>query len=209
MATQVEVKTPKGASGGTVTLPDAIFGVEVNVPLMHQVVVAQLAAARRGTASTKTRGEVSGTGKKPYKQKGTGRARQGSLRSPQFESGGVAHGPKPRRYDQRTPKKMKAASLRSALSDRATDGRVHVVSAIVESDAPSTKSAVATLKSLALGKKVLIVATREELTSWLSVRNLRGVGICLPDQLSTYDVLNSDDVVFTKPAFESFVAGVA
>ena len=209
MATEVQVKTPKGTSEGTVKLPDSIFGVEVNVPLMHQVVVAQLAAARRGTASTKTRAEVSGTGKKPYKQKGTGRARQGSLRSPQFEAGGVAHGPKPRKYDQRTPKKMKIASLRSALSDRAASGRLHVVSSVVDADAPSTKSAVATLRSLSVGKKVLVVASRDELTSWLSLRNLPTVGVCLPDQLSTFDVLAADDVVFTKPAFDLFVAGAA
>src|SRR5207342_169677 len=132
-----------GAEKKTVELPDEIFAAKVNVPLIHQVVVAQQAAARQGTHSTKTRGEVRGGGRKPYKQKGTGRARQGSTRAPQFTGGGVVHGPTPRSYDQRTPKKMKAAALRGALSDRARNGRVHVISALVTGDVPSTKAAAA------------------------------------------------------------------
>ena len=137
--------TPRGEKAGSVDLPDDIFDVQVNIPLIHQVVVAQLAAARQGTHDTKSRGEVSGGGRKPYRQKGTGRARQGSIRAPQFTGGGVVHGPTPHGYEQRTPKKMKAAALRGALSDRARDGRVHVVESFVEGDKPSTKTAVGVL----------------------------------------------------------------
>src|SRR5436853_742440 len=138
----VNVVTLDGGTGQSVELPDDIFDVKVNVPLIHQVVVAQLAAARQGTHDTKTRGEVRGGGRKPYKQKGTGRARQGSTRAPQFTGGGVVHGPQPRDYSQRTPKKMKAAALRGALSDRARNGRVHVVTGVVDGETPSTKAAV-------------------------------------------------------------------
>src|SRR3954470_15242815 len=165
MAT-VNVQSPTGDLARTVELPDAVFDVQVNVPLIHQVVVAQLAAARQGTADTKTRGEVSGGGRKPYRQKGTGRARQGSTRAPQFAGGGVVHGPTPRSYAQRTPKKMKAAALRGALSDRARNGRIHVVSGVLEGDAPSTRAAAAHLASIVAVKHLLLVAEREDVLTW-------------------------------------------
>lgn len=190
-----------------VDLPAEIFDVQVNVPLIHQVVVAQMAAARQGTHSTKTRGEVRGGGKKPYRQKGTGRARQGSTRAPQFAGGGVVHGPQPRDYSQRTPKKMKAAALRGALSDRARHDRVHVVESLVTADAPSTKDAAALLAGLTTRTNVLIVLDRADLVSLKSVRNLEGVHVLAADQLNTYDVLCSDDVVFTRAALEAFVSG--
>lgn len=205
--TAIEIRTPAGASAGSVDLPAEIFDVQVNVPLIHQVVVAQLAAARQGTHDTKNRGEVSGGGKKPYKQKGTGRARQGSIRAPQFTGGGVVHGPTPRDYTQRTPKKMKAAALRGALSDRARDGRIHVISEVVSGDVPSTKQALASLASLGLGERVLVVIARGEDTAGLSLRNAASVHVMFVDQLNTYDVLVSDDVVFTKGAFDAFLAG--
>jgi len=148
----VDVKTPAGKAAGTMELPADIFDVQTNIPLLHQVVVAQLAAARQGTHDTKRRGEVSGSGKKPFKQKGTGRARQGSIRAPQYRGGGITHGPHPRDYDQRTPKKMKAAALRGALSDRARNGNIHVLSSVVEGDAPSTKQAGRT-KHIEISKK--------------------------------------------------------
>jgi large subunit ribosomal protein L4 len=173
------------------------------------VVVAQLAAARQGTHSTKTRAEVSGGGRKPHKQKGTGRARQGSIRAPQYAGGGISHGPQPRSYEQRTPKKMKSAALRGALSDRAREGRIHIVSELVSGDAPSTKGATATLKALNVEGQILIVLTREEAVAWLSLRNLGDVAIVAPDQLNTYDVLISDHLVFTQGAYETFVAGPA
>jgi large subunit ribosomal protein L4 len=203
----VDVLSPSGKKAGTVDLPGEIFDVQVNVPLLHQVVVAQLAAARQGTASTKTRGEVAGGGRKPYKQKGTGRARQGSIRAPQFAGGGVVHGPQPRSYDQRTPKKMKAAALRGALSDRAREGRIHIVTGLVDGDTPSTKSAVSILAQLSERKHVLVVMERSDQVSWKSLRNVQGVHLLVPDQLNTYDVLISDDVVFTQGAFEAFLAG--
>jgi large subunit ribosomal protein L4 len=190
----------------TVDLPAEIFDVPVNVPLVHQVVVAQLAAARQGTHSTKRRGEVRGGGKKPYRQKGTGRARQGSTRAPQFAGGGVVHGPKPRDYSQRTPKKMKAAALRCALSDRARNGRLHVVDAFVE-DIPSTKAAKTAIASVTERRNVLVVLGREETNAWLSLRNLPEVHLLHADQLNTYDVLVSDDVIFSKAGFDAFVAG--
>jgi large subunit ribosomal protein L4 len=190
-----------------VDLPAEIFDVAVNVPLIHQVVVAQQAAARQGTHATKTRGEVRGGGKKPYKQKGTGRARQGSTRAPQFAGGGVVHGPQPRDYSQRTPKKMKAAALRGALSDRARNDRVHVVSAFVDGDTPSTKAAAAALAKVSGAKHVLVVAERSDELTWLSLRNLPSVHVLEPGQLNTYDVLISDDVVFTQGALEAFLAG--
>ena len=186
-------------------LPAEIFDVQVNVPLIHQVVVAQLAAARQGTHSTKTRGEVRGGGRKPYRQKGTGRARQGSTRAPQFAGGGVVHGPQPRDYAQRTPKKMKAAALRGALSDRARHDRVHVVESLVTGSAPSTKDALALLAGLTDRPNLLVVLDRSDLVSLKSVRNLEGVHVLAADQLNTYDVLCSDDVVFTKAALEAFV----
>ena len=205
--TSVDVRTPAGKPAGSVDLPAEIFDVQVNIPLIHQVVMAQLAAARQGTHSTKTRAEVSGGGRKPYKQKGTGRARQGSIRAPQFTGGGVVHGPKPRDYSQRTPKKMKAGALRGALSDRAREGRIHVVSELVTGDVPSTKKAMAVISALSLEGKVLLVVGREETTSWLSLRNVPNTHVLSPDQLNTYDVLVSDQVLFTKAALETFTAG--
>jgi large subunit ribosomal protein L4 len=192
-----------------VDLPAEIFDVEVNVPLIHQVVVAQQAAARQGSAATKTRGEVRGGGAKPYKQKGTGRARQGSTRAPQFAGGGTVHGPRPRSYDQRTPKKMKAAALRGALSDRARNGRIHVVDALVSTDKPSTKAALAALAGLTDRTKFLVVLERADVLTWLSLRNAPEVHIVAVDQLNTYDVLASDDVVFTQGAYDAFVAGAS
>ncbi len=193
----------------TLELPNEVFDVQVNVPLIHQVVVGQLAAARQGTHKTKTRGEVRGGGRKPYKQKGTGRARQGSTRAPQFAGGGVVHGPTPRDYTQKTPKKMKAAALRGALSDRARDGRVHVVSTLVEGDVPSTKSAVALLTAVSERRHVLVVVERGDVNAWKSLQNVARVHLIMPDQLNTYDVLVSDDVVFTEAALAAFVAGPA
>jgi len=205
--TSVDVLDADGASTGSVDLPAEIFGVQVNVPLIHQVVVAQLAAARQGTHDTKSRGEVRGGGKKPYKQKGTGRARQGSIRAPQFTGGGVVHGPTPRDYSQRTPKKMKAAALRGALSDRARNGRVHVVAGLVSRETPSTKAAVQALASISERRNLLVVVEREDDVTWLSLRNVPSVHLITPDQLNTYDVLVSDDVIFTRGAFDAFVAG--
>jgi large subunit ribosomal protein L4 len=205
--TSVDVLDATGASTGSVDLPAEIFGVQVNVPLIHQVVVAQLAAARQGTHDTKSRGEVRGGGRKPYKQKGTGRARQGSIRAPQFTGGGVVHGPTPRDYTQRTPKKMKAAALRGALSDRARNGRVHVVAGLVGSETPSTKVAVQALASISERRNLLVVVQREDDVTWLSLRNVPSVHLITPDQLNTYDVLVSDDVIFTQGAFDAFVAG--
>jgi len=192
-----------------VDLPAEIFDVAVNVPLIHQVVVAQQAAARQGTHATKTRGEVRGGGKKPYKQKGTGRARQGSTRAPQFAGGGTVHGPQPRKYDQRTPKKMKAAALRGALSDRARNDRIHVVESLIGTDAPSTKTALKALSSVSDRGNFLLVLERTDTVTWLSLRNAPEVHIVAVDQLNTYDVLASDDVVFTKGAFDAFVGGTA
>ncbi|MBI4942616.1 MAG: 50S ribosomal protein L4 [Actinobacteria bacterium] len=206
MAT-VDVLDPTGKKAGTADLPDEVFDVQTNVPLIHQVVVAQLAAARQGTASTKNRGEVSGGGRKPYKQKGTGRARQGSTRAPQFTGGGVVHGPTPRDYSQRTPKKMKAAALRGALSDRARHGRIHVLSSLVEGEQPSAKSALAALLNVSTRKNLLVVVERDDNVAWKSLRNLEQVHAIVADQLNTYDVLVSDDVVFTAGALEAFVAG--
>jgi large subunit ribosomal protein L4 len=200
----VDILGVDGARAGSVELPAEIFDVQANIPLMHQVVVAQLAAARAGTHKTKTRGEVSGGGRKPYKQKGTGRARQGSIRAPQFNGGGVVHGPVPRDYSQRTPKKMKVAALRGALSDRARDGRVHVVESFVDSDTPKTKAALATLRAVAESARVLVVLSRDDEVNWLSLRNAPDVHLLAADQLNTYDVLVSDDVVFTRAALEEF-----
>ncbi|QIK67559.1 50S ribosomal protein L4 [Nocardioides sp. HDW12B] len=190
-----------------VDLPAEIFDVQVNIPLIHQVVVAQQAAARQGTHATKTRGEVRGGGRKPHKQKGTGRARQGSVRAPQFAGGGVVHGPQPRDYSQRTPKKMKAAALRGALSDRARSGRVHVVDGLIDGDKPSTRTALASLTGLVEKRRALVVLERGDNLTWLSLRNESGVHLIAVDQLNTYDVLVADDVVFTQGAYEAFVAG--
>ena len=195
----------EGTKAGSVELPDDIFDVQANIPLMHQVVVAQLAAARQGTHKAKTRGEVAGGGKKPYKQKGTGRARQGSIRAPQFTGGGVVHGPVPRDYSQRTPKKMKAAALRGALSDRARDGRVHVVEAFVAGETPSTKAALATLRKATESRKVLVVLSSNDELNWVSLRNEPTVHLIEAGQLNTYDVLVADEVVFTKEALDEFL----
>ena len=197
----------KPAKALEVELPAEIFDAQVNIPLIHQVVVAQLAAARQGTHDTKSRGEVRGGGRKPYKQKGTGRARQGSVRAPQFAGGGIVHGPTPRSYDQRTPKKMKAAALRGALSDRARAGRVHVVEALVTGDRPSTKAAMSALAGVAEKPRTLVVLERGDNLTWLSLRNVGSVHLVAVDQLNTYDVLLSDDVVFTKGAYDAFVSG--
>ncbi|MBS1693657.1 MAG: 50S ribosomal protein L4 [Actinobacteria bacterium] len=202
---KIDVKTPAGKTEGSVELPAALFDVEPNIALMHQVVTAQLAAARQGTHSTKTRGEVSGGGKKPYRQKGTGRARQGSTRAPQFTGGGVVHGPRPRDYSQRTPKKMIAAALRGALSDRARNGRIHAITELVEGQTPSTKSARAFLAALTERKQVLVVIGRTDETGSKSVRNLPGVHVLSPDQLNTYDVLKADDVVFSVEALNAYI----
>jgi large subunit ribosomal protein L4 len=215
MSTSVEVKNADGsAAGDTVELPDHVFDVPANIALMHQVVVGQLAAARQGTHSTKTRGDVRGGGRKPYRQKGTGRARQGSTRAPQFTGGGVVHGPTPRDYTQKTPKKMKAAALRGALSDRARSDALHVVSSLVTGDAPSTKTARKIVESLLDGvegtterTRVLAVIDRDDTVSWLSLRNLPQVHILTPGQLNTYDVLYSDVVLFTSAALDTFLAG--
>ncbi|MCV7378819.1 50S ribosomal protein L4 [Mycobacterium alsense] len=205
-ALKIDVKTPDGKVDGSVELPAELFDAEANIALMHQVVTAQRAAARQGTHSTKTRGEVRGGGRKPYRQKGTGRARQGSTRAPQFTGGGTVHGPKPRDYSQRTPKKMIAAALRGALSDRARNGRIHAVTELVAGQTPSTKSARAFLGTLTDRKQVLVVIGRTDETGAKSVRNLPGVHVLTPDQLNTYDVLRSDDVVFSVEALNAYIA---
>ncbi|MFB4305701.1 50S ribosomal protein L4 [Actinomadura sp. GTD37] len=192
-----------------IDLPGEVFDAKTSVPLIHQVVVAQLAAARQGTHSTKTRGEVRGGGKKPYRQKGTGRARQGSIRAPQFAGGGVVHGPQPRDYSQKTPKKMKAAALRGALSDRARFGRVHVVDSIIEGDTPKTKTALKALREVTEANRVLLVLDREDEVTWKSLRNEPSVHVLVSDQLNTYDVLVNDDVVFTKTAYDEFISRAA
>jgi len=212
MTLSLSVQSPadaKSAKGGKVELPADVFDVPTNVSLIHQVVVAQLAAARQGTSSTKRRGEVRGGGRKPYRQKGTGRARQGSTRAPQFVGGGVVHGTKPRSYDQRTPKKMKVAALRGALSDRARNDRLFVVSSLVTGDAPSTKGAAATLAKVSTARNVLVVAERTDELTWKSLRNVETVHLLEPSQLNTYDVLISDEIVFTKDALDAFLAGPA
>ena len=205
--TSVNVQSPKGATGDSVELPEKIFAAQVNVPLIHQVVVAQEAAARQGTHATKTRGDVRGGGKKPYRQKGTGRARQGSTRAPQFAGGGTVFGPQPRSYDQRTPKKMKAAALRGALSDRARHDRVHVLASVVDGETPKTKAAVAAVAA-ATGQAahVLVVISSDDLVTRLSLRNAPGVHVLDEGQLNTRDVLVSDHVVFTQAALDAFVA---
>jgi large subunit ribosomal protein L4 len=202
----VDVLDVQGKKSGSVELDAALFDVNISIPLVHQVVVAQMAAARQGTQSTKRHGEVSGTGKKPFKQKGTGRARQGSLRAPQMRGGYITHGPKPRDYDQRTPKKMKAAAVRQALTDRARNNRLHVVESLSLGDKPSTKAAQAYLAKFTKQKNVLVVLDRTDEVSYLSLRNLKNVHVIPVDQLNAYDILNSDDLVFTKSAIEEFTA---
>jgi large subunit ribosomal protein L4 len=203
--TTVDVLNVEGGKSGSVELPADIFDTQANLALMHQVVVAQLAAARQGTHKTKTRGEVAGGGRKPYKQKGTGRARQGSIRAPQFAGGGVVHGPVPRDYSQRTPKKMKAAALRGALSDRARAGQLHVVEAFVSGDKPSTKAAIVTLRKATEARRVLVVLSSTDEVNWVSLRNESSVHLIEAGQLNTYDVLVADDVVFTKEALDEFL----
>lgn len=206
MTTTIDVRDASGATTGTVELPEKIFAAKVNIPLIHQVVVAQLAAKRQGTHKTKTRGEVRGGGKKPYRQKGTGRARQGSTRAPQFTGGGTVHGPVPRDYSQRTPRKMKAAALRGALSDRASGGRVHVVSELITGDTPKTKEALAALRRITQARSVLVVVEEGDSLTWLSLRNVPEVHLLDAGQLNTYDVLCHEDVVFTRAAYDKVVA---
>ena len=201
----VDVIDLEGKKAGTVVLPGSTFDVPTNIPLMHQVVVAQLAAARQGTHATKTRGDVAGGGKKPFRQKGTGNARQGSIRAPHFTGGGVVHGPQPRDYDQRTPKKMKQGALRSALSDRARADRIHVVTALFEGDKPSTKAALAALRAIVEDRQALVVLERGNELTALSLRNVPEVHVLWADQLNTYDVLDADDIVFTQAALDSFL----
>src|SRR6186997_1331140 len=202
----LDVLDTKLKKAGTVDLPAELFDVQTNVPLIHQVVVAQLAAARQGTHKTKTRGEVSGAGRKPFKQKGTGRARQGSIRAPQMTGGGIVHGPQPRDYSQRTPKKMIAAALLGALSDRARGGRVHAVEGFVAGDVAKTRDAIALLEGIAPAKHYLVVLTRDEELSERAVRNVPTVHVLPVDQLNAYDVLVADDIVFSTAALEAFIA---
>lgn len=205
-------KTQAGDDAGTVELPDAVFGVEPNMAVLHQVVTAQLAAARSGTHSTKTRAEVRGGGAKPWRQKGTGRARQGSIRAPHWRGGGVAHGPKPRSYKQRTPKKMVRLALIGALSDRASENHVIVLDHW-QFELPKTKDALKALGSLGLRPsgerppRVLLVLDREEHTAWKSFRNLgERVQIILPEELNAYDVLVNDWLVFSTDTLEVIVS---
>ena len=209
MSLTIEIKNASGKAAGSIDLPAELFDVQTNVPLIHQVVVAQLAAARQGTSKVKNRGEVSGGGKKPFAQKGTGRARQGSTRSPNQRHGGVSHGPVPRSYAQRTPKKMIAAALRGLLSDRARNSRIHVVTEILASDSPSTKGALAAVRQFSDRKQLLVVISREEVDAWRSLRNATDMHLIVPDQLNAYDVVKSDDVVFTHQAIKDFLAARA
>ena len=208
---QIEVKSPEGKAKGSVELPDSVFAQQVTIPLIHQVVNAQLAAGRQGTHATKTRGDVRGGGKKPYRQKGTGRARQGSIRAPQYVGGGTVHGPQPRDYSQRTPKKMKAAALRGALSDRARHGRIHVVSEFVAADTKTklTQTALKALRQITGAAKVLVVLAREDEHNRRALRNLEEVHLLDASQVNTYDVLNADDVLFTEAGYTEFLAHVA
>lgn len=205
-STSIDVVDAKGKKAGSVELPAAIFDAQTNVPLIHQVVTAQLAAARQGTHSTKGRGEVSGSGRKPFKQKGTGRSRQGSIRAPEHTGGGIVHGPTPRNYAQRTPKKMIAGALTGILSDRARGERIHVVESFGLEGSPSTKTAVALLSTLASSKNVLVVLDRDDEISAKSLRNLAQVHVLFADQLNAYDAVISDDIVFTRAGLDAFVA---
>jgi large subunit ribosomal protein L4 len=205
MAT-VDVLSAQGTRAGSVELPSAVFDVQTNVPLIHQVVTAQLAAARQGTHKTKNRGEVSGSGVKPFKQKGTGRSRQGSVRAPEHRGGGTVHGPVPHGYAQRTPKKMIAAALLGVMSDRARAGRVHVVESLAGGDTPSTKTAVALLAGISTSPRVLVVLDAGDTVAQKSIRNVPNVHVLTAGQLNAYDVVTSDDIVFTRAAFDAFVA---
>ena len=205
MALTIEVKNAEGVKVGSVDLPTEIFDAQTNVPLIHQVVTAQLAAARQGTQKSKNRGEVSGGGKKPFKQKGTGRARQGSSRSPNQKGGGTAHAVRPRTYFQRTPKKMIAAALCGVLSDRQRNDRIHVLDSV--SLAPSTKAAIAAVRQFSTRKNLLVVVSRSEDIAWRSLRNADDLHLLVPDQLNAYDILKSDDVVFSESAIKDFLAG--
>ncbi len=202
--TKIDIRTPEG-SAGSVELPADIFDASSSIPLIHQVVTAQLAAARSGNHKAKGRGEVRGGGRKPYRQKGTGRARQGSIRSPQFAGGGAVHAPQPRDYSQRTPKKMKAAALRGVLSDRAREDRIGVVSQFVSGDSPSTKDALAVLGDWKDEGRILVVLSREEETAWRSLRNVAALSLVSPDQLNAYDAVVSDRIVFTEAGLADFV----
>ena len=205
MSLTVDIKNAEGAKVGSLDLPSDVFDVQANVPLIHQVVVAQLAAARSGTAKAKTRAEVSGSGKKPFKQKGTGRARQGSIRAPLQRHGGVSHGPVPRKYDQRTPKKMIVAALRGSLSDRQRAERIHVIDSIAI--APTTKGAIAAVRQFSDRRNLLVVLSRSEDVAWRSLRNAENTHLIVNDQLNAYDVLRADDVVFSESAIREFIAG--
>jgi len=205
MALTVDVKNAEGKKVGSVELPAEIFDAQTNIPLIHQVVTAQLAAARQGTQKAKNRGETSGSGKKPFKQKGTGRARQGSVRAPLQRHGGVSHGPVPRSYDQRTPKKMIQAALRGALSDRQRHDRIHVVDAIASG--PSTKAAISAVRQFSDRRNLLVVLSRSEDLAWRSLRNADNTHLIVNDQLNAYDVLKADDVVFSESALREFIAG--
>ncbi len=205
MSLTVDIKNAEGAKVGSLDLPSDVFDVQANVPLIHQVVVAQLAAARSGTAKAKTRAEVSGSGKKPFKQKGTGRARQGSVRAPLQRHGGVSHGPVPRKYDQRTPKKMIVAALRGSLSDRQRAERIHVIDSITA--APTTKGAIAAVRQFSDRRNLLVVLSRSEDVAWRSLRNAENTHLIVNDQLNAYDVLRADDVVFSESAIREFIAG--
>ncbi|MCW2877776.1 MAG: ribosomal protein [Sphaerisporangium sp.] len=202
----IDILDAAGAKTGSVDLPEAVFGAKVNIPLIHQVVIAQLAARRQGTHKTKTRGEVRGGGKKPYRQKGTGRARQGSTRAPQFAGGGIVHGPQPRDYTQKTPKKMKAAALRGALSDRAAGGRVYVIDGLVTGETPKTRAALDALRNITKARSVLLVVDEGDELTWLSLRNVPEVHLLDAGQLNTYDVLCYDEVIFTREAYDQVVA---
>jgi len=205
MSLTIDIKNSAGAKVGTVDLPGEIFDQQTNIPLIHQVVTAQLAAARQGTQKAKNRGETSGSGKKPFAQKGTGRARQGSIRAPLQRGGGVAHAVRPRTYFQRTPKKMIAAALKGVLSDRQRNERIYVIDSITS--APSTKAAIAAVRQFSDRRHVLVVLSRAEDISWRSLRNAEDMHLLVPDQLNAYDILKSDDLVFTQAAINDFLAG--
>ena len=205
MSLTIDIKNSAGAKVGTVDLPGEIFDQQTNIPLIHQVVTAQLAAARQGTQKAKNRGETSGSGKKPFAQKGTGRARQGSIRAPLQRGGGVAHAVRPRTYFQRTPKKMIAAALKGVLSDRQRNERIYVIDSITS--APSTKAAIAAVRQFSDRKNVLVVLSRAEDIAWRSLRNAEDMHLLVPDQLNAYDILKSDDLVFTQAAINDFLAG--
>ena len=207
MSLTIDIKNSAGAKVGTVDLPGEIFDQQTNIPLIHQVVTAQLAAARQGTQKAKNRGETSGSGKKPFAQKGTGRARQGSIRAPLQRGGGVAHAVRPRSYFQRTPKKMIAAALKGVLSDRQRNERIYVIDSITS--APSTKAAIAAVRQFSDRKNVLVVLSRAEDIAWRSLRNAEDMHLLVPDQLNAYDILKSDDLVFTQAAINDFLAGPA